>query len=284
MTPTISPAEFDFIRDFVRRRAAIVLEDGKEYLALSRLAPVAHGNGMASVSELVTALRMSPPGSPLHDLVIDAMTTNETSFFRDVHPFESLKTNVLPELIEMNKTRRSLDIWCAAASSGQEPYSLAMLIREHFPQIGGWSIRILATDISPSMIEKARSGRYGQLEVNRGLPAPLLIKYFHRAGAFWQLDDSIRRMVRFELHNLAGAWPAMAMMDIVMMRNVLIYFDIATRAQLLEKVRRILRPEGYLLLGSAETTLNLEVDFERQPVGRSTWYRNPVGLAAAGIA
>ena len=132
-----------------------------------------------------------------------------------------------------------------------------MMIREHFPLIGGWAIRILGTDISPSMLEQAQVGRYGQLEVNRGLPAPLLIKYFHRAGADWQLDDSIRRMVRFELHNLAAPWPAMPLMDIVMMRNVLIYFDIPTRAQLLAKVRRLLRPEGYLLLGSAETTLNL---------------------------
>jgi chemotaxis protein methyltransferase CheR len=285
MTPTISPADFDYIRDFVRRRAAIVLEDGKEYLAISRLSPVARGNGMDSVGELVTALRTAPHGSPLHDLVVDAMTTNETSFFRDVHPFESLRTAVLPEIIERNKTRRTIDIWCAASSSGQEPYSLAMLIREHFPLIGGWTIRILGTDISPSMIAKARSGKYGQLEVNRGLPAPLLIKYFHRAGAHWELDDSVRRMVRFEMHNLAGTWPALPLMDIVMMRNVLIYFDFSTRADLLGKVRRVLRPEGYLLLGSAETTLNLQVDLERQPFGRTTWYRNPVGTAVpAGIA
>ena len=283
MTPTISPAEFDYIRDLVRRRSAIVLEDGKEYLAVSRLAPVARGNGMATVSELVGALRTSHPTSPLHDLVVDAMTTNETSFFRDVHPFECLRKEVLPALIERNKLRRTLDIWCAASSSGQEPYSLAMLIREYFPLIGGWAIRILGTDISPSMIEKARSGRYGQLEVNRGLPAPLLVKYFHRAGAHWELDDSVRRMVRFELHNLAAPWPAMPPMDLVMMRNVLIYFDVPTRRELLGKVRRLLRPEGYLLLGSAETTLDLEVDLERCPLGRTTWYRNPVGRRPVGV-
>jgi chemotaxis protein methyltransferase CheR len=278
---TISPLEFDYIRDFVRRRAAIVLEDGKEYLALSRLAPVARANGLGSVSELVSALRTAPPGSPLHELVVDAMTTNETSFFRDVHPFDSLRTAVLPEVIERNKARRTLDIWCAAASSGQEPYSLAMLIREHFPLIAGWTVRILATDISPSMVAKAKTGRYGQLEVNRGLPAPLLIKYFHRAGANWELDDSVKRMVRFELHNLVGAWPPMPLMDIVMMRNVLIYFDVETRKSILDRVRRALRPDGYLLLGSAETTLNLDVEFERSPQGRTTWYRNT--LAAIGI-
>lgn len=269
---TLTAADFDYIRDLVRREAAIVLEPGKEYLALTRLDPIARNEGLGSVSDLVARLR-AQGRSPLHDEVVDALTTNETSFFRDLHPFESLRTHVLPELVERNAWRGSLSIWCAACSTGQEPYSVAMLIREHFPELLRWDLRILATDISASALARAESGRYGQLEVNRGLPAQLLLKYFRRVGAHWELDPEVRRMVRFQRHNLVGIWPPFPPFDLVFLRNVLIYFDLETKRAVLARIRSILRPGGYLLLGGSETTLNVDDGFERVPIGRTTWYR-----------
>lgn len=269
---TLTAADFDYIRDLVRREAAIVLEPGKEYLALTRLDPIARNEGLGSVSDLVARLR-AQGRSPLHDEVVDALTTNETSFFRDLHPFESLRTHVLPELVERNAWRGSLSIWCAACSTGQEPYSVAMLIREHFPELLRWDLRILATDISSSALARAESGRYGQLEVNRGLPAQLLLKYFRRVGAHWELDPEVRRMVRFQRHNLVGIWPPFPPFDLVFLRNVLIYFDLETKRAVLARIRSILRPGGYLLLGGSETTLNVDDGFERVPIGRTTWYR-----------
>lgn len=269
---TLTAADFDYIRELVRREAAIVLEPGKEYLAVTRLDPIARSEGLASVSDLVARLR-AQGRTPLHDEVVDALTTNETSFFRDIHPFESLRTHVLPEIVERNAWRRSLAIWCAACSSGQEPYSVAMLIREHFPELLGWNLLILGTDISPSMLAKAESGRFGQLEVNRGLPAQLLLKYFRRVGAQWELLPEVRSMVRFQRHNLVGIWPPLPPFDIVFLRNVLIYFDLDTKRSVLARVRSVLRPDGYLLLGGSETTLNIDDGFERVPIGRTTWYR-----------
>lgn len=269
---TLTAADFDYIRDLVRREAAIVLEPGKEYLALTRLDPIARNEGLGSVSDLVARLR-AQGRSPLHDEVVDALTTNETSFFRDLHPFESLRTHVLPELVERNAWRGSLSIWCAACSTGQEPYSVAMLIREHFPELLRWDLRILATDISASALARAESGRYGQLEVNRGLPAQLLLKYFRRVGAHWELVPEVRRMVRFQRHNLVGIWPPFPPFDLVFLRNVLIYFDLETKRAVLARIRSILRPGGYLLLGGSETTLNVDDGFERVPIGRTTWYR-----------
>lgn len=269
---TLTAADFDYIRDLVRREAAIVLEPGKEYLAVTRLDPIARSEGLGSVSDLVARLR-AQGRSPLHEEVVDALTTNETSFFRDLHPFESLRTHVLPELMERNAWRRSLSIWCAACSTGQEPYSVAMLIREHFPELLRWDLRILATDISSSALAKADSGRYGQLEVNRGLPAQLLLKYFRRAGAHWELDAEVRRMVRFQRHNLVGIWSGFPPFDLVFLRNVLIYFDLETKRAVLARIRSVLRPGGYLLLGGSETTLNIDDGFERVPIGRTTWYR-----------
>lgn len=269
---SIAAPDFAYIRSLVHDRSAIVLDDGKEYLATSRLEPVARQAGLGSLGELVAHLRRSHT-SPLHELVIDAMTTNETSFFRDVRPFDALRDHVMPALIERNRQRRSLDIWCAASSSGQEVYSVAMLIREHFPEIASWSISILATDISPTMVERTRQGRYSQLEVNRGLPAKLLVQYFHRDGTHWQVDDSLRRTVQAKTLNLAAPWPMIRQMDLVMLRNVLIYFDVETKRSILARTRRVLGTEGLLLLGGSETTLNLDESYERIQYGASTWYR-----------
>ncbi|MDY7101966.1 MAG: protein-glutamate O-methyltransferase CheR [Actinomycetota bacterium] len=264
--------DFDFICRLVRERAAIVLEPGKEYLAQSRLEPVAKEAGLGSVTELVAALRTGTSRG-LHDKVIDAMTTNETSFFRDNHPYESLRKSILPEIIERNASRRSLDIWCCASSTGQEPYSVALTIKEHFPELSTWRVNIRATDISPSALDKARSGRFSQLEVNRGLPVTLLVKWFTRQGAFWEIDPSIRSLVSFELQNLAAPWMATMPYDLVLLRNVLIYFDLETKRQILGQVRKVLRPGGYLLLGGSETTLAIDNNYERVTMDRTGWHR-----------
>lgn len=269
---TIAAGDFDYIRRLVHDGAAIVLEPGKEYLAESRLVPIARAEGFATIAELVARLQ-ADPRSVLHRKVIEAMTTNETTFFRDVHPFEALRQHVLPELIAARETTRQLTIWCGASSSGQEPYTIAMVLRHHFPALAGWTVRIVATDIARSMLERTREGLYSQLEVNRGLPAPMLVKWFTKEGTHWRVKPELRSMVETVELNLAGAWPALPACDVVFMRNVLIYFDVPTKQSILERVRRHLRPDGWLFLGGAETTLNVDDQFERVPLGRATTYR-----------
>ncbi len=282
-TAELPADDFAYLRRLMHERAAIVLEPGKEYLALSRLDPIARHAGVGSVAELVGVLRGEDAASQLHEEVVDALTTNETTFFRDFNPFESLRTHVLPELIERRRRSRSAAIWSAGCSSGQEPYSIAMAIREDFPELLTWQLRILGTDISPSVLDRARRGRYGQLEVNRGLPAHLLVRHFTRVGMEWEIEEPIRRMVRFERHNLVHAWPTMPPFDLVLMRNVMIYFDVDTKRDVLAKMHRQLAPQGYLLLGASETTYNLSEDFDRELDGRTAWYRptqtDPIGGA-----
>jgi chemotaxis protein methyltransferase CheR len=284
VTTDLPADDFDYLRRLMHDRAAIVLEPGKEYLALSRLDPIAREVGVPSVAALVEVLRGCDGASPLHDQVVDALTTNETTFFRDHNPFESLRTHVLPSLIERRRTTRSLAIWSAGCSSGQEPYSIAMAIREHFPELLTWRLTILGTDISPSVIDRARRGRYGQLEVNRGLPAHLLVRHFTRAGMEWEIEEPIRRMVRFEQHNLVGDWPPLPPFDLILMRNVMIYFDPDAKRDVLARIHRQLAPHGYLLLGASETTYNLSDDFDRDLDGRTVWYRprrtDPTGGAS----
>jgi chemotaxis protein methyltransferase CheR len=269
---TMSAADFEFISTVVRKDSAIVLERGKEYLVESRLLPVARQSGSASISALVQKLRRSPT-SPLRAQVIEAMTTNETSFFRDAHPFTALSDTVIPELMAARRGQRALNIWCAAASSGQEPYSIAMLLADAMAKEPGWRARIVATDISQQMLDRTQAGLYSQLEVNRGLPAQLLVKHFRRAGTHWQVSDELRRMVETRILNLDAPWPMLPQMDIVFLRNVLIYFDIPTKQRILARVRSVMRPDGYLFLGGAETTLNLDAAFERVQIGRAPAYR-----------
>ncbi|HEU5170999.1 MAG TPA: protein-glutamate O-methyltransferase CheR [Gemmatimonadales bacterium] len=268
----ISPSEFDFVRELVRQRSAIVLEPGKEYLVESRLGTVARTEGFASLEQFLAELR-NQPANGLHARVVEAMTTNETTFFRDIHPFDALRDAIIPDLLQRRAAERQLTIWCAASSSGQEPYSIAMLLREKGAQLAGWRIRILGTDLSGEMIARAREARYSQVEMNRGLPAPLLVKYFIKQGLEWQLKDDIRQMVEYREMNLAAPWPVLPAPDIVFIRNVLIYFDVATKKEILAKIRQAMRPDGYLFLGGAETTLNLDDAFHRTPLGKATAYR-----------
>jgi chemotaxis protein methyltransferase CheR len=268
----ITPAEFDFVRRLLYERAAIVLEPGKEYLAESRLLPLVRESGFRTLGELISRLR-SEQSNGLHQKVVEAMTTNETSFFRDSHPFEALRRSVIPDLITKRAAERRLHIWCAACSTGQEPYCIAMLLREYFPGLSAWSLRLVASDISREILDRARSGCYSQLEVNRGLPASLLVKYFAREGTNWRIRADLRRMIDFREVNLAAPLPGLPPMDIVFLRNVLIYFDVETKKAILGKVRRLMRPDGYLFLGGAETTLNLDPAFERVPLEDSACYR-----------
>ena len=268
----IAAAEFDYLRRLVMERSAIVLEPGKEYLVEARLLPMARREGCPSVGALISLLRSSASGG-LQSQAVEAMTTNETLFFRDVHPFETLRKLILPDLINRQARERRLTILCAACSSGQEPYSLAMLIREHFPQLASWSIRLMAGDLSTEVLARAKAGRYNQLEVNRGLPATYLVKYFRRLGLEWELAEDIRRMVEFFPMNLAATWPLVPPCGLIFMRNVLIYFDLETKKAILAKARRALKPDGHLVLGGAETTFNIDENFERLPAGTAGWYR-----------
>jgi chemotaxis protein methyltransferase CheR len=268
----MTTADFDFVRHYVRAQAAIVLEPGKEYLVESRLQTLARKENIDSVEALVTTLRADPRHA-LHRKVVDAMTTNETSFFRDIHPFEALRKSLLPELIVRNGAERKLNIWCGAASTGQEPYSVLMLMAEHFPELLRWDLKFIATDLSLDVIARAKAGRFNQLEINRGLPASLLIKHFTRQGPEWEINDDLRRRLDFRELNLIGDWPWMPPLDIVFLRNVLIYFDVEIKKVILAKIRRLLRPGGYLLLGGAETTFNIDDAFERVPLEKTTCYR-----------
>ena len=267
-----NPESLKYLRDLVYRRSAIVVEADKDYLLESRLQPVARGAALESIDELVKKIR-ADERSALTSAVIEAMTTNETSFFRDAHPFEALRTKILPDMIAARASSRALRIWCAASSTGQEPYSIAMAIRESFPELASWNVQIIATDLNTAVLARARTGIFKQLEVNRGLPAPYLIKYFDRVGADWQINADIRKLVSFQELNLLDRWPLFAAQDVIFIRNVLIYFDIPTKRQLLGRVRQALRPDGYLVLGGAETTLNLDDGYVPVRVGPSVYYQ-----------
>jgi chemotaxis protein methyltransferase CheR len=205
------------------------------------------------------------------------MTTNETSFFRDGHPFEALRLAALPELIRRRGADHTLNIWCAACSTGQEPYSVAILLREHFPQLERWNIRIIGSDLSTDVLTRARLGRFCGAEVHRGLPTRLLDKYFQPDKEEWRVRDHLRRMVEYRVINLIDPWPALPALDLVLLRNVLIYFDVPTKRTIFERVRKVLRPDGYLLLGGSETTLNLHNGYDRVRMGPSIAYQPRAG-------
>jgi chemotaxis protein methyltransferase CheR len=270
---TLALADFAYVRDLVRQQSAIVLGDDKSYLVESRLGPVARGEGLPSLAALVERLR-GAAATELRRKVVEALTTNETSFFRDIKPFEALRRVILPELFAGRAPARQLRIWCAACSTGQEPYSIALLLREDFQAYLRWNIQLLATDICRDLIARAREGRFSQLEVNRGLPARLLLHHFVQVGrGEWQCKEEVRNLVQFRHLNLIDPWPPMPAQDVIFLRNVLIYFNNETKQQILAKVRRILSPDGYLFLGGAETTLNLDDGFVRQEVAGTSCYR-----------
>jgi len=272
----IDQKELAYLCDFVYRRSAIVLGVDKEYLVEARLGPLARAEGFVSIDALIRQLRVPTP-NVLHTKVIETMTTHETTFLRDLHPFEAFRTTMIPALREARAATKSISILCAACSTGQEPYSVAMLLREHFVDLKAWSVKIIATDLSKAVLDRARSGLFHQVEINRGLPAAFLVKYFERTGADWQLRPEIRNLVEFRQMNLIEPWPSLPRVDVFFLRNVLIYFDVPTKQQILARARQVLAPDGYLFLGAAETTLNIDDAFERTQVGKGVFYRPPQG-------
>ncbi len=271
---SLSAPDFTYISDLARKHAAIVLEPGKEYLVESRLIPIARDEGFPQLENFIAKLRTSNGTlSPAHLKVIDALTTNETYFFRDLHPFDALRTEILPNLIARRAEKKSLTIWCGAASTGQEPYSLAMLIRQHFPQLASWKITFIATDLSQRVLDQAKAGQYNQVEVNRGLPAIYLVKFFTKQEDRWIVKEEVRKMIEFRPLNLIGPWMGLPICDLIFIRNVLIYFDVPTKQGILKNVRAQLAPDGYFFLGTAETTLNLDPAFAPVTYGKATAYR-----------
>ena len=267
----LAQEDFTFISQLVRQHAAIVLEPGKEYLVESRLAPLVQREG--DFAQLVSRLQ-ADRGGKLTSEVVDAMTTNETLFFRDGHPFEYLRKEVLPELIGKRAAERRISIWCGASSSGQEPYSIAMVLREVLDAHPGWDVSLLATDINAEMLQRTETGLYSQLEVNRGLPIAALMKHFDKQGTHWQVKPHLQSMVTTRLLNLAAPFPpGLGTFDIVFLRNILIYFDPEVKRQVLDQVKRLLRPDGWLFLGGSETTLTIDESWERLSLGSSTAYR-----------
>jgi len=269
---SISREGFDYVRKLVHSHSGVVLEPGKEYLVEARLLPLAQTEGLASVQTFIERLRASSVGG-LQQRVVQAMTTNETFFFRDLRPFEELRRAVLPQVIEKRRNERRITIWSGACSSGQEPYTIAMILKEHFPELLGWSCRLMASDIAGDVMARARVGCYSQLEVSRGLPAHYLVKYFTKQGTEWRLSEDIRRRVEFFEMNLTKPWPVLPRMDIILMRNVLIYFDLETKRQIFTNLRHQLHSDGWLALGGSETTLGIDESFERMSGEASGWFR-----------
>ncbi|HVN03847.1 MAG TPA: protein-glutamate O-methyltransferase CheR [Bryobacteraceae bacterium] len=269
----LQPESYRFLQNYVYRESGIVLDGDKQYLLEARLMPIMQSLRLGSLNDLCTVL-----GSPNHDSllkrqVVDAMTTNETFFFRDPAQYDALRSIVLPALIAQRQDTRRLSFWSAASSSGQEAYSLAMMLLEM--GLGDWRIKIQGTDLSTKMVDRARAGRYLQIEVNRGLPASCLIKYFTRAGLEWQLKDEVRRLVEFSVFDLREHMSALGPFDLVFCRNVLIYFDMEVKRRILNEIHGTLFRGGYLLLGGSETTLNLTNRFDRQILGQSVFYQAP---------
>jgi chemotaxis protein methyltransferase CheR len=269
----VTPLEYDLLRRLLKERSGLVLSADKQYLVESRLLPVARRAGLSGLSELVRRLK-GPNANALVVEVVEAMMTNESFFFRDKLPFEHLRDTIIPALLTARSAQRRIRIWCAAASTGQEPYSIAMCLKELSKDVAGWRIDILATDISTEVLEKAKAGIYSQFEVQRGLPIQLLVKYFTQIGETWQIAPDIRAMVQFRPLNLLGDLSALGTFDVVLCRNVLIYFDQETKINVLERLARMIERDGYLVLGAAETVVGLTDSFKPLPDRRGLYGPN----------
>jgi chemotaxis protein methyltransferase CheR len=265
----ILPENYRFLQQHVYSKVGIVLEEDKHYLFESRLAPIVKQLGLKSTNDLCVLLH-AKGNQELGNRVAEAMTTNETYFFREPHQYEAIRTVLLPKLKEDRRDTRTLRFWSAAASTGQEAYSLAMMLLEE--QLANWNIQILGTDFSPKVVERARAGLFQQIEVNRGLPAALLVKHFRPAGLDWQLSEAVRRMARFETIDLRKRMGGLGPFDLVFCRNVMIYFDNETKRNIMKEIHGTLFRGGWLLLGGAESVFGLDEWFQRTIVGNLTVY------------
>ncbi|MFT5523730.1 MAG: chemotaxis protein methyltransferase CheR [Pirellulaceae bacterium] len=270
----LADADINYLCNLVAEHSGNVITPRQSYLIEQRLTPLAESLGLADLPSLVSKLRHSP-NQLLTASVAEAVTVNETSFYRDAHPFEILQQKILPELLREKGPTQPIRIWCAASSSGQEPYSIAMLIRERFPEAR--NVRIVATDICEKMLNKMRSGEYSRLEVNRGLPTRRLLNFFDRDGAIWRAKPDLRSMIECRRLNLTHPWPNLGQFDIVFIRNVLIYFSQTTKADILRRASHLLTPQGYLFVGSSEMIVGLDVPLRREEIDATVCYRPITG-------
>jgi chemotaxis protein methyltransferase CheR len=280
----VTPVEYEFLRKVLKDHSGLDLSADKHYLIESRLLPLARKAGLPGIPELVQ--KMKGGSTALVTQVVEAMTTNETFFFRDKVPFDHFRDAIMKEILQARAGRKSARIWCAAGSTGQEPYSLAMCLKEMGAALGGWRIEIVATDLSQEVLEKSKAGIYSQFEVQRGLPIQMLVKYFKQSGELWQINADVRAMVQHRQLNLLNDFSQLGTFDVIFCRNVLIYFDQETKTNIFGRLARALEPDGFLVLGAAETVVGLTEDFkpfpERRGLYRPTGARaTPANMAAA---
>jgi chemotaxis protein methyltransferase CheR len=268
----VAAAQYAFLRDLLRKRTGVVIDDSKQYLVVARLLPIVRQRKIPSIETLIDRVRLGGDPTIERD-VLSAMMTHETSFFRDRNPFETLR-GIITDLVSRRAAERQLVFWSAACSTGQEPFSIAILLNEHFRDLlANWRIRIMATDFSEQVISQAREGVFGELETARGLPPHLLKKYFRPLQGKWSIVQECRRLVEFRQMNLIAEWPPMPTCDVVFLRNVMLYFDVTTRSALVRRMRRALRSDGALFLGGAETMLGVDDGYDRCTGTGCSYYR-----------
>jgi chemotaxis protein methyltransferase CheR len=273
----VTPPDYEYLRKLLKDHSGLDLSADKQYLIESRLLPLSRKCGLPGIGELVQ--KMKSGSSTIIAQVVEAMTTNETFFFRDKIPFEHFRDSIMPELLKARIARKSIRIWCAAGSTGQEPYSLAMSLKEMGAALAGWRIEIIATDLSQEVLEKSKSGIYSQFEVQRGLPIQLLVKYFKQNGELWQISPDIRAMVQHRQLNLLHDFSQLGAFDVVFCRNVLIYFDQDTKINIFGRLARVMEGDGFLVLGAAETVVGLTDVFKPFPDKRGLY--RPSGARTA---
>jgi chemotaxis protein methyltransferase CheR len=276
----VTPLDYEFLRRLLKERSGLDLSSDKQYLVESRLIPLARRVDLSGITELVAKIKSGAEALTLE--VVEAMTTNETFFFRDKIPFDHLRQTVLPELVQARANRRSLRIWCAASSTGQEPYSIAMCIKDFAP-LAGWRVEIVATDLSQGVLEKSKAGIFSQFEVQRGLPIQMLVKHFTQTGELWQLNADIRAMVQHRQLNLLQDFSHLGTFDVIFCRNVLIYFDHDTKIAIFDRLAKVLEPDGVLALGAAESVVGISDAFKPCPERRGLYRPNAGRTARAGV-
>jgi chemotaxis protein methyltransferase CheR len=278
----VTPLDYEFLRKFLKERSGLDLSPDKQYLVESRLIPLARRAGLPGIAEIVQKIKSG--SEPLISDVVEAMTTNETFFFRDKIPFENLRETILPMMLQARASRRVLRIWCAASSTGQEPYSIAMCLKEISSALAGWRIEILATDLSQGVLEKSKAGIFSQFEVQRGLPIQMLVKHFTQVGELWQLNADIRAMVQHRQLNLLQDFSHLGTFDVIFCRNVLIYFDQDAKAGIFDRLARVIEPDGVLTLGAAESVVGISDAFRPFPERRGLYRPNAARAVRAGVA
>ena len=275
----MTPVDYEFLRKLLKERSGLDLSPDKQYLVESRLIPLARKVGLPGITELVQ--KMKSGADALIAEVVEAMTTNETFFFRDKVPFDHLRETMLPALLQARASRRALRIWCAAASTGQEPYSIAMCLKELGSALAGWRVEIIGTDLSQAVLEKSRAGIFSQFEVQRGLPIQMLVKHFTQIGELWQLNPDIRSMVQYRQLNLLHDFSQLGKFDVIFCRNVLIYFDQETKARIFERLSKVVEADGFMVLGAAESVVGISDAFKPYPDRRGLYSPNANRAGAA---